>query len=637
MICPRIKSKLFFSLIIVFCIILPHKIFSQTDYGLAQDWQWEDLTDKAVLINPRLIKTVDNLRNEITISDARFLVKQISLLGSAAGLKNLYLYGEGEMTGKTGKVDSLIRSAFENPDPENLTELEELFNVMNKLIALKKKILSENKFEFKDREYLPQPVKEIKRNIEIEFDYSDAESILNYYEGNAEYRAEFFAQEDLVFKISDKYKSRMYEKGLRNILTESSYDMPVNLIYNWIYPENIYDFGGVFIYRDKFRNTINSVKKNENNIRFDIEKKILKYLPTGLQLRYRIVFTFGDSKFIRTNGRDEVCVSLEYFGDNYSYLVRFITHEIYLKSLNEIQICDEAYTAGSKYTEFVSLISRIHENGITNYVAPLGSETRPWDLLEKDFQLFNFTCKNISGKSSRTVTDSLIKEGFSGNAPFYTMGTQMAYIIETTSGRSSLIKSISLGPVSFFSNFIKAYREYPDKIRKVFTFSKGVESEISRLNKIFPEEILNEALKLEIYRKDKTALNNRISAFINKYKSFPDQGLLYYLSGRILLNAGYYENAEENYLKGLEHSGGKSRYAGEIGKLFELRNADREALKFFNIYVKEYPDDPVSYELRGEYYLKINDTENSLKDFQKAIELNPLSEISKENILRINK
>lgn len=132
---------------------------------------------------------------------------------------------------------------------------------------------------------------------------------------------------------------------------------------------------------------INKIRDNESNIRSDAVRNTIKNVPDSTSIKVRIKFKLGNQKINKYFEERTIEINLENFNDDYSYLVRYIIHELYKTIEREIHLSVEEYIADARDRELIALISEIQKNGIANYAGPLGSETRPWDLLEKDFQL----------------------------------------------------------------------------------------------------------------------------------------------------------------------------------------------------------------------------------------------------------
>jgi len=632
----KLNIKIFYLIVFVFLFVLtPRKNFSQLryDFDFDSEWLWEDLMDKAVLIDPQLIKSVGDLKKKISIDDARIILKELSRLEKLKDLQKLPEISFLD-TSKAIKWDSLFKKTFENFIFSE--DFSGLIKSSLKISDLREAHKKEDVFEFENRSYLLQPIKRLEKEFEINFDYAGAERVLNFFEGNG-FPDEIFETEPYKEIITKKNTAGLHKNFFLYNLTQAAIESPIYSIYKWVNPRSLWDFGGVSVYKKQFRNVIKTIRENENNIRFDIEKNISKYLPEGIFFKAGLMFLFGKNNPVWVSSKNKLCIDLEYFGDDYSYLVRYIIHQIFIIAQKKIQLPVEVYVVDSKDIVLIKLLSNMFEHGSANYVGPIGTETRPWDLLEKDFLLFNKTFSHIYNKDGPQLINNMINMGYSGNAPFYTMATQMAYIIETTIGRSALVESIKLGPIFFFGQYIKAYNEYPDKIRKVFTFPKTFEKKISDLKLLFPESPLKDALDIKEFLNQPIKIDEMILKFFETHgNSDRDNGLLNFLAGQLLLESGQFEKAKEYFLKGLEEKKEQELILEIIGKSFMQHNAFHEALEFFNLFVESSSGNYRAYELRGEYFYETGDLAKAQDDFEKALTIYPGSGFSENFLKKIN-
>jgi tetratricopeptide (TPR) repeat protein len=104
----------------------------------------------------------------------------------------------------------------------------------------------------------------------------------------------------------------------------------------------------------------------------------------------------------------------------------------------------------------------------------------------------------------------------------------------------------------------------------------------------------------------------------------------------VLLKEIVYGEGDSN---SLAISGNHSYLEGPIYNILgylNYSNGDKKASKeFFKKYIKAYPDGYNSYDSMGEWYLKENDFENSLKFYKKAREIYPMAQSANKNILKI--
>ena len=417
--------------------------------------------------------------------------------------------------------------------------------------------------------------------------------------------------------------SNELEKNLK--VSKSS--NPLYNIYKWLNPESFSGFGGISLYPDYYKKVLTTLQNNQDNINKYVQEKVGMYLPENFPLYAQAFFLVGSGEPAWFNENGALGISMEYFGDEYNYMVSYLIHEFYSLAEDNIQIPVYEFILNGQDLKFMKLLRNITRVGTSNYVGPIGSQNRPSELLEKDFKIFIKTFNSLYSRNNMEETDSLIKLGFQGVGPFYTMGTQMAYIIENTDGRKALIESIKMGPVYFFKNYIKAYDDYPDEIRNVFRFSDKIEEKIDKFSQIFTSDIMSDALELKNLTSTPNVLEEGIKKYIKKY-SGKNSSLVNLIVAQLYLEAGDYGKSREYFIKGL----GKTYVATsseEIGKRFMNKKAYPEALDFFTMYVESAPTNPYAYEIRGECYYKSNEVDNARKDFEKALELEPGLSVSR--------
>ncbi|MCB0725813.1 MAG: tetratricopeptide repeat protein [Ignavibacteriae bacterium] len=622
------KSLAFVVILITF--LFAKDGISQSDrYGMdfSTQWGWDDLTNVTINNAREMAPVLEDVRNSLTLIEARVLFRELSYLNNLSDLRNLSSAAvEDDSPYKTlwvEKIDQDFGSYNFSEDFAGLLEaavkLMRLRNSMSELIP-----------SFKEREYLPQPINAEFSNLRLDMNYSAIDDLIAFYESGG-------TQSDNADQIIRSQPYRMLfetrrtqdinSTKLSNNLKLSASPNPLYNLYKWLNPESFSGFGSISLYPTYYKKVINTLIQNQDNINKYVLERVGMYLPENFPLYAEAFFLVGSGEPAWFNENGALGISLEYFGDEYNYIVSYLIHEFYSLAEDNIQIPVYEFLLSGQDLKFMKLIRDVTRVGTSNYVGPIGTQNRPSDLLEKDFKIFNTTFNSLYNQGNLEQTDSLIRLGFEGVGPFYTMGTQMAYIIENTDGRKALIESIKMGPVYFFKNYIKAYEEYPDEIRKVFRFSNKIEEKIDKFSKIFNSDIMSEALLL----KNLTATPSAMEDGINKYeKKFTNvnASLVNLIIAQLYLEAGEYEKARDYFFKGL----GKTNIATsseEIGKRFMIKKAYPQALEFFTLFIENFPNDPYAYEIRGECYYKFNDMENARKDFEKALEIEPELNVSR--------
>ncbi|MEP7145495.1 MAG: hypothetical protein ABI792_00655 [bacterium] len=254
-------------------LIYPEKNYSQTKYEFNFDynWSWEDLINKVVLINPGLIKSVDNLKNKISNNDARILLKKLSVLDSLNYLLTLQNVARLDSQQSDLKWDLLLKSFM---DSVRITEdFSGLLTAANKLSDIRTSNIK-NEFDFGDKPYLAQSEKSFKKSIDIKFNYEGAENILKYFNGDTGSVNEVTDNSSYRFLFDEGSDPEISKNDLLINLKRSFSDEPLASIYKWVNPASYWNMGGVSVYKNNFINFVDNLKKNESNIKFDIEKQL---------------------------------------------------------------------------------------------------------------------------------------------------------------------------------------------------------------------------------------------------------------------------------------------------------------------------------------------------------------------------
>lgn len=626
-------------LFILFCTLFafafPKNSRTQPSYSFdfTREWTWEDMVSAVIDIDVTALNSIDYLKKQITIEDARIIFYNLSRLSSLSNIHSLHEVTMNEREDMRARWEPRIRKGLEGFEPYD--DLPGIIQTVVKLTQMR----SPPEFgapAFKNKSYLPQPVMSTDISISISFNYTAAQSVLDFY---SDVNSSGGASTDIL--ETDPYKILLDYQKLDDITADELLKMieyshknePLHNVYKWLNPASFRGFGGVSLFHTDFRKVVDAIQNNEENIKLSILGHLSGYMPANTVLNSELMPMFGTGVAgFSYNGK--LGVNLEYPGDDYTYLLNLFIHQIFQQAQDELQLPVFELIVKKEDSKFLDIMDKIMRTGCANYIGPLGYETRPSNLLEKDFQVFNKTFKYLYNSKNKSYTDSLVRSGFSYPSPFYTMGTQMAYIIETVAGKKALLESIMLGPVHFFDSYIEAYNQ-SSNIRGAFKFSRAVEEKIEKLRGLVQEDILQYSVVLKRNRRDIQLLNTEIKSLFQEFKMKDDQALLNFIAGKLYLSAGDFASAKEYFLKGLALSPYKSRNAALIGDYFMSFNALQEANDFYNISITDSPG-AMEYEKRGIYYYRIGDMAGAKQDFEKALSMDPLLKVSNLLLSRIN-
>jgi tetratricopeptide (TPR) repeat protein len=618
----------------LFAFAFPKNLKSQPSYSFdfTREWTWEDMVSAVIDIDVTALNTIDNLKKQITIEDARIIFYNLSRLSSLSNIHSLHEVITYEREDMRARWEPRIKKALEGFEPDD--DLPGIIQTVVKLTQLRSPP-EPGAPSFKNKTYLPQPVMSTDIGINISFNYAAAQSVLDYYSNNNSSGGTMDILSTEPYRVMLEYQKLddVTADELMKMLEYSHKDEPLHNVYKWINPASFRGFGGVSLFYGDFRKVLEAIQNNEENIKLSIMEHLSGYMPANTVLNSELMPLFG-SGIAGFSYNGKLGVNLEYPSDDYKYLLNLFTHQIFQQAQDELQLPVFELIVKKEDSRFLDIMDKIMRTGCANYIGPLGYETRPSNLLEKDFQVFNKAFKYLYNSKNRSYTDSLIRSGFTHPSPFYTMGTQMAYIIETVAGKKALLESIMLGPVYFFDKYIEAYNQ-SSTIRGAFKFSGNVEKKVSQLKGLVQQEILEYSVVLKRNRRDAQLMDNEIKSLFQEFKMKEDQALLNFIAGKLYLSAGDFNAAKEYFLKGLAQSPYKSRNAAIIGDYFMSFNAFPEAYDFYNISISDSPG-AVEYEKRGIYFYKTGDMAGAKLDFQKALSMDPLLRVSNLLLSRIN-
>ena len=637
---PYIKRVLVYFLFIFTFIILLNPcetLKAQSKYGFnfEKDWEWFDLLFDDLSSSEAISSAVKLLMNEYTIEEARILFRELIKLDSLNDLKRLPEIVRFDLKRNQKKWDTKIRIVLKDFDERNT--FAGLISSAVTLSVIRRPFLFGGK-SFKNREYISNILEHVNHNVKLDYNYSGAHEIIDLLE-----------KETLPDEIPDIIDNSELIKAILNpnsgngitkdefieCLKNAQLNEPLFVLYKLINPTSFFNFGGISLYTKDFRKLISSIQYNEAKIKYEILSHLALYFPKDLSFTTEILFLLGNNGSYWKIADNKFGIDLEYIGDDYDYLVKLITRELFLDALRENQLNVYSYLVNPKDSLLLKVMTSVFKGGTANHIAAILQENRPADLLEKDFLFFNKTFNAIEKKKSFTVIDSLMNTGSSEQGPYHTMGTQMANSIDKVLGRESLTKCLTFGPVCFFANYIEAYEQDSKQIRQIFRFPSDTEDKIISLTQFFPEEIFQKVIKLKKYKSDSTKLINELKNFSERYNKDKRFYVFNLLSGQLLFESGYYKDASEYYRKSLDDLPDKSKAAKELGFLFLTKGAYTEALEMFNLYVQYSLDNYDAYESRGFLYYMISDLEKAKEDYEKALSIIPDLKSAKEMLDKI--
>ena len=166
----------------------------------------------------------------------------------------------------------------------------------------------------------------------------------------------------------------------------------------------------------------------------------------------------------------------------------------------------------------------------------------------------------------------------------------------------------------FSGGNVSAYRNFPDQDLSIIILSNGY--------KYYPvqDEIINHVAGLV----DRNLVDNYFLSQESVFSGFINDD---------------YQNAEEKYkaIKKKNPNWNFEKKINSVGYIYMANNRLDDALKVFDLNVKENPNSANAYDSRGEAYFVKKDYSASKADYQKSLQLEPTNQNAKEMLSKIEK
>jgi hypothetical protein len=624
---PGIKNIAVLTLLLVLSV---SPSFSQNrfNFDYDRDFEWIDL-----MLDPQAEFTsvkdrIRFLRDEMDIEEGRVLLRELSKLDSLNTLNYLYLIIEKDIPKNRDYFRRVFKEKF--PPTQYIDNFIGLINAAVSIVELRN-TFNEEKKPFDNRDYFVKGTEMITPDIKLDIDYSGAEQVLDIlfnmnpkadvnkliskYEFNGDVKS-FFRRCFEDEEIADCFKS----------INSSDHLTRVYMIAN---PLSFLSLGGVYVFRDNYRKTLEVIKNHEYEILSHVSYLLSLFFPEKVYLANKVYMLYGSRNCGWRNRDGSIFFDLSRFGNDYELLARYLTREIYYDKKKTVQLGLGKYFFVNEDTLMYQLLSEVYTNGIANYIAPVSKANRPSSLLEKDFMLFKKTEKNIRNKEPGYVIDSLFKLGIN-DMYFYSMGAQMAYCIDVYSGRNTLRNALLYGPIYFFTKYIETYKLEDSRIRKVFRLPAEFEQKLHSMNYDISYDMLTDVMQIKILYDDFAQINAEVAKLFTKYKNRRDMWFLHLNVGKLFLDKGFYENSFDHFMLCMQGLQRKSLFVSEMGDSFYSNGAFKQSLGMYEKYVIYSVGTPDSYLKRGMAYLELGEKEKAREDFNMTLSLDPENIKAKE-------
>jgi hypothetical protein len=254
------------------------------------------------------------------------------------------------------------------------------------------------------------------------------------------------------------------EDGLAWCLVHAASHDPIDELWKWLHPQNLFDLSDLYAYRTEYRRLIDSLLQDDG-LASHILSRIAPYAPADVVFQDRLSFAVGWG--IRgwatqaTGG-----MNIEHAKDNFERMLPTLVHETFHRlqtaiALSNPEIDDLGFDRITSYpfeSEADGLLYRalcyvMLEGSATYAQAPRFSASWKADTKAGLDLLERIRAIDPSPDAS-DACDELLNEGLRSNGPFYGFGALLSHAIVEDGGPSQLGVALQRGAPSFVEHGI---------------------------------------------------------------------------------------------------------------------------------------------------------------------------------------
>ncbi len=260
------------------------------------------------------------------------------------------------------------------------------------------------------------------------------------------------------------------EEDLAELLTWGASRDPVDMIWKWLHPMNIFDFSDLFLHLEDYKRLLETIHQNWDYIVNSVLSTLSTHLgatETDIGETFAVSVGYGIRGWATDDGFG---VNIEYLKDDFQLLLGTLAHEL----LHRVQpnICPtyrdeqsdspslEDLTAGPfddpKDEKFYELLTYIFLEGSGEFIKhefKPGPEEELLDKSHKGIDLLEKGYRKIYEERQLDQADKVLSRGLSSNGPFYALGEFMTRKLIEVKPEGYFGKALEGGSLKFFRTF----------------------------------------------------------------------------------------------------------------------------------------------------------------------------------------
>lgn len=454
-------------------------------------WDWAALEAHAAQAGG--LEDLAELKELLSLEDARFLLEQLSRLSNPAEIQKLRSYQHLQEEWGAGFYGMLPEQLTEEiPLPEDFPSLLKTALLLARVRARNREALKEVNpnypLEFKGQPFPSLTATTCPPDWELGLDLSAIRGVLALFRKERVSLEEAKAVAALpAFRQMIRHRRDLgylpepliTEEGLARLLERAARRAPLEMLWKWLSPQNFFDLADVFLQREEYEALVETLQGHAEEIAGHILATIARYATDEMRkepFRDRVSFTAGWG-IAGWATQATAGINLEHYKDDYERLLATLTHETFHRF--QLQVCPAEPTVierarsfedltrfpfpDERDRKFYEVLSYIFLEGTATFVAP---SHPPEDLeasRERGIELLRECFASIYEQGNLERADELVNEGLRSNGPFYWLGAYMAERIVQEYGPEALGRSLKEGGPGFFREYLST--QPPEELR----------------------------------------------------------------------------------------------------------------------------------------------------------------------------